>query len=58
MGPGTSTAARTPAILLIARELDTDRAAASFLNAALMRKPVSKCSLAAAIGGALEPAGT
>lgn len=47
--------AQMPAILLTARDMETDLAASWTLDAALMKKPVEKTGLAAAIGRALEP---
>ncbi len=49
-----SLTARMPAILLTAREMDTDFADAWALDAALMKKPLEKANLAAAIKRALQ----
>jgi CheY-like chemotaxis protein len=49
--------AQMPAILLTAREQDSDEDEAGTLNARLMKKPIDRAALADAIGRALEPAG-
>ena len=46
-----------PAILLTARDLDSDRVDAWALEAVLMKKPVTRAALSAAIERALRPAG-
>jgi CheY-like chemotaxis protein len=43
------------AIMLTARELDTDRVEAGALNATLLKKPLDRAGLSAAINRALQP---